>query len=77
MREHTEFGVYTPKESRRRHCIFFLTDYIQIHSLLTLGRLDIIKIVFDMPEYSISVFYMREHMELVHILQNRVERGIV
>ena len=41
MREHTEFGVYTPKQSRIRHCIFFLKDYIQSRFLLYLGWLHI------------------------------------
>ena len=34
-------GVYTLKQSRIRHCIFFLTDYIKSHFLLTFGRLHI------------------------------------
>ena len=45
--------------------------------LLTLGFLDHIYIIFDSLKYRISVFYMREHMELVYILKNRVEKGIV
>ena len=45
--------------------------------VLTLRCLDIIKIVFDMPKYRISVFYMSEHMESVDILQNTVENSIV
>ena len=32
---------------------------------------------FDSFKIRISVFYMREHIELVYILQNRVEIGIV
>ena len=32
---------------------------------------------FDMGKIRISVFYMSEHIELVYILQNRVENGIV
>ena len=35
-------GVYTPKQSRIGQCIFSLTQYIQSHFLLTLGRLDTI-----------------------------------
>ena len=70
-------GLYTPKQSRIRYCIFFLTDYIQSHFLLTLGSLDIIYIFFDLRKIRISVFYMRVHIELVYILQNRVEKGIV
>ena len=75
MREYTEL-VYTPKESRIRHCIFLLTDYIQSHFLLSLGRLDIIYIFFDSRKIRISLFYIREHSELVYILQNRVKRAL-
>ena len=70
-------GLYTPKQSRIRYFIFFLTDYIQSHFLLTLGSLDIIKSFFDSHKIRISIFYMREHIELVYILQNRVAKGIV
>ena len=61
--------------------MFFLTDYIYIdyiqrHFLLILGRLDIIYISFDSRKIRISVFYMREHIELVYIVQTRVERAL-
>ena len=56
-------GVYTPKQSRIRHCVFFITDYIRSHFILTLGRLDIILIIFDSPKIRILVFYMREYIE--------------
>ena len=68
-------GVYTPKQSKIKHCIFFITEYMQSQFLLTLGRLDIIKIVFDWCKIRISVFYMREHIELVYIRQNKVENA--
>ena len=32
---------------------------------------------FDSRKIRISVFYMREHTDLVYILQNRVDLGIV
>ena len=32
---------------------------------------------FDSGKSRISVFYMREHIELIYILQNRVEKGII
>ena len=32
---------------------------------------------FDLPKFRISVFYIREHMELVYILKHRVEKIIV
>ena len=70
-------GVYTPKQSRIKHFIFFLTDYIQSQFLLTLGGLDIIKIFADSHKITISVFYMRDHIELVYIPQNKEEKGIV
>ena len=66
-------GVYTPKQSRIRHCMFFLTDYIQSYFFGMLGRLDIILIFFDSRKIRLSVFYMREHMEFLYILQKRVE----
>ena len=66
-------GVYITKKSRKGHCIFFLTDYIQRNFILTLGRIDIIQIFFDLRKIRISVFYMKEHIELVYILQNKVE----
>ena len=69
--------VYTPKQSRIRHCIFFPMDYIQSNFLLPLGCLDIILIFFESRKIRILVFYMREHIELVYILQNKVEKGIV
>ena len=31
------FGVYTLKQSRIRHCIFFLTDYIQSNFVSNIG----------------------------------------
>ena len=67
----------TPKQSRIKHCIFFLTYCIQSHFLLTLGFLDIIQIFIDLRKIRISLFYMREHIELVYILQKRVEKSIV
>ena len=41
--------------------------------ILTLGCIDNMDIFFDSLKYRIPVFYMREHMELVYILKNRVE----
>ena len=61
-------GVYTRKHSRIRHCIFFLTEYIQSDFLLTFGCLHIIWIFFDSRKIRISVFYLREHIELVYII---------
>ena len=57
--------------------MFFLTEYIQSHFLLTFERLDIIYFLFVSRKIKISVFYMREHIELMYILKNRAEKGIV
>ena len=75
MREHTEY-IYTPKESIKGHCIFSVTDYIQSILLSTMGCLNNIYIFIDFRKIRISVFYMREHTELMYILQNRVEYDI-
>ena len=65
--------LYTPKQSRIGHCIFFLTDYIQRNFVFNLGVRKIIFRFFDTGKIRISVFYIREHTEFVYILQNRVE----
>ena len=44
---------------------------------LNRGRLRIIYIFFDSRKIRISVFYMREHIELVYMPQNKVENGMV
>ena len=68
--------VYTAKQSRKGRCIFFLTDYIQILFFLTLGCLDN-SIYLNSRKIRISVFYMRKHIELLYILQNKVENDIL
>ena len=55
-------GVYTPKQSRIGHCIFFLTDFIQSNSLVNNGVTREYLDIFDSGKIRISVFYMREHM---------------
>ena len=45
--------------------------------LLTFGCLVNIFIFFNSRKFRILVFYLREHSELMYILQNRVEYGIV
>ena len=51
----------------------FLTDYIQSNFVFNIGvpRLNLDFVVSG--KIRILVFYMREHTELVYILQNRVE----
>ena len=69
--------VYTPKHSRKGCCIFFLTDCIQSNFVFYIGVPRLYLDFFDSGKISISVFYMRAHMELVNILQNKVESDIV
>ena len=66
-------GVYTPKQSRKGHCIFYITDYIQSNFVFNIGVPRSYLDFLDSGKIWISVFYMREHRELVYILQNRVE----
>ena len=70
-------GVHTQKQSRTGHCIFFLTNYIQSNFDFNIGVPRLYLDFFDSGKIRISVFYMREHIELVYLLQNRVEKGIV
>ena len=65
-----EVGVYSPKQSRIGHFIFFLTDYIQRNFVLNIGVPKLCFHFFNSGKIRISVFYMRELMELVYILQN-------
>ena len=65
------------KKSRIGHCIFFLTDYIQSNFVFNIGVPREYLDFFDSGKIIISVFYLSEHMELVYILQIRVEKGIV
>ena len=44
--------------------------------LLTLGCLDNIEIFSNSRKFRILVFYMREHIEIVYILQNWVEKAL-
>ena len=70
-------GVYTTKQSRKGHCIFCLTEYIQSNFVFNIGVPRYYLDFFCSRKIRISVFYMREHIEFVYILQNRVEKGIV
>ena len=66
-----------PKQSRKGHCIFLLTDYFQRKFAFYLGVPILYLHFFDSHKIEISVFYVIEHIELVYILQNRVENDIV
>ena len=69
--------VYILQNSRIGHSIFFLTDYIQQNFVFHIGVPRLYLDFFDSGKIRISVFHMREYFELVYILQNRVEMGIV
>ena len=68
--------IYSKAEQNKTQYIFSNGLYSD-HFLLTLGCLDNIQIFFDSRKIRILVFYIREHIELVYILQNSVEKGIV
>ena len=77
MREHTEL-VYILQNRVEKGIVYFFSQIIfREILLLTLGCLDNIQIFFDSHKIGISVFYMGEHIELVNILQNRVEKTTV
>ena len=65
--------VYILQNSTIGHCIFFLTDYIQSNFVFNIGVPRLYLDFSDSGKIRISVFYMRERIELVYILQNRVE----
>ena len=73
MGEHTELVYIVQNKVEMGIVYFFLQIILRANLLLTLGWLDNIKNFFDSLKERISVFYMREHMELVYTLQNRVE----
>ena len=54
-----------------------MTDYIQSNFAFNNGVRRKYLNIFDSSKIRISVFYMREHIELVYILQYRVEKCIV
>ena len=72
MREHIEF-MYKVQNRVDKGIVYFLTDYINSNFSFNIGVPRLYLDVFDSIKYRISVFYIREHMELVYILQNTVE----
>ena len=73
MRDHIEL-VYILQNKVEKGIVYFVWQIIfRTIFLLTLGFIDNIYIYFVSLKYRISVFYIREHMELVYVLQNRVE----
>ena len=77
MREHIEFAQIPRNKVEQSIEYFFWQITCRAILLLILGCLDNIQIFPDSRKLRILVFYMREHMELVYILQNKVEEGIV
>ena len=69
--------VYILKKIRIGHCIFFLRDYIQSNIVYNIVVPRKYLDFFDSGKIKISVFYIREHIELVYIVPNGVEKGIV
>ena len=59
--------------SRIGYCILLLTDYIQSNFVFNIGVPRQYLDFFDSGKIRISVFYIREHIDMVYILQNRVE----
>ena len=77
MREHIEL-VYILQYRVEKATVYFLGQIIfRAILILTLWCLDNIQTFFDSRKIRISIFYMRENSELVYILQNRVEQGIL
>ena len=56
-------GVYTPKQSRIGHCIYFLTDYIQSNFVFNIAVPRQYLYFFDSGRIRIFVFYMGAQTE--------------
>ena len=54
-----------------------MTDYIESNFAFIIGVPKLYLDFFDLDKIRTSVFYMREHMELVYILENKVGEGTV
>ena len=76
MREHIEL-VYIIQNSAEKGIENFLTDYIQRDFAFNIGVPRLYLHFFDSGKIRFSVFYMKEHIELVYILQKNIEKGIV
>ena len=70
MREHIELLYILLNRVEKGIFYLFWQIIFRAFLLLLLGCPDNIYIFFDLLKYTISVFYMREHIELVYILQN-------
>ena len=77
MREHIDFMYILYNRIGKNIIYYFWQIIFRAVLLLTLGAKITYRIFFDSHKFRISVFYMREHIGLVYILQNRIEKGIV
>ena len=73
MREHIELVYILQNRVEKSIVYFFLTYYIQSHFVSNIGAPKKYLDFFDSRKIRISVFYIREHIDLVYIFQNRVE----
>ena len=73
MREHIELVYIIKNKVEKEIVYFFLTDYINRNFAFNIGVPRLNLDFFNSIKYRISVFYIREHMELVYMLQNRVK----
>ena len=73
MRAQTEFVYILQKRVEKGIVYIFSRSILREILFLTFGCLDNIYIFFYSLKYRISVFYMREHIELMYVLQIRVE----
>ena len=77
MRENIEM-VYIVQNRVEINIVYFFGQIIfRVILLLTLEYLDNIYIIFFLRKIRILVFYIREHVDLMYILQKIVENGIV
>ena len=77
MRDHIELVYILQKRVEKGIVYIFGQIILGAILLLTLKYLDNILIYFESCKIRILVFYMREHIELVYILQNREDKGFV
>ena len=70
--------VYILQNCVEKGIVYFLKQiFFRAILLLTLCYIDHIYIFFYLRKFRILIFYMREHIDLVYILQKSVEKGIV
>ena len=77
MTEHIELFYILQNGVEKNIVYIFCQTIFRAILLLTLDCLGSIQNVFNSHKIRISLFYMRENIELVYILQNRVQNGAV